>query len=99
MITFIVRNEESPDSPKEYSFEKKLIKIGRLDENDIILKENYISRQHFLVIYDEGKYKIIDTSKNGTLLNGELLSRDQEKILKTGDNIKIGDFSINVIIK
>ncbi len=98
MITFIVRREEDTDTPKKYSFDKKLIKVGRLSENDIILNDNSISRQHFIIIYDEEKYKIIDTSKNGTLLNGELMKKNEEKVLKTGDNIKVGNFLINVLI-
>jgi hypothetical protein len=64
--------------------------IGRDGENEIVLAENTVSRQHARVLRDgQGQWTLIDLgSANGVYVNG---MRVQRAILGMGDEIKIGD--------
>ncbi len=99
MITLLVKNSKSNEESQTYTFSQKLIRIGRLKENEITLKDVSVSRQHAVITFVDGEYKITDTSKNGTFLNGELIGRNGEKVLRSGDNIQISNFVINVDIE
>jgi pSer/pThr/pTyr-binding forkhead associated (FHA) protein len=64
--------------------------IGRDGENEIVLAENTVSRQHARVLRDgQGQFTLTDLgSANGVYVNG---MRVQRAILSMGDEIKIGD--------
>ena len=64
--------------------------IGRDGENEIVLAENTVSRQHARVLRDgQGQFTVTDLgSANGVYVNG---MRVQRAILRMGDEIKIGD--------
>ena len=55
---------------KKYKLNKSRtsFRIGRSNENDIIIDDASISRSHALVRYVNGKFKITDQSTNGTYL-------------------------------
>ncbi|MCL2883032.1 MAG: DUF3662 and FHA domain-containing protein [Coriobacteriia bacterium] len=65
------------------------VSIGRGSENDIILNDANVSRQHSLVHQDTlGSWYFVDLeSTNGSLLNGRLAS---QVILQNGDLLGIG---------
>ena len=63
------------------------IHIGRGLSNDIVLRENYISRKHLVVTSDKGQIRIEDLgSTNGIYLNGSPVTK---AMLKSGDVIDI----------
>ncbi len=99
MITLLIKDKKSTDQPKKYTFDQNLIKLGRLRDNDVPLRETNISRQHAIITFSNWEYRITDISTNGTFLNGELIGKNNEKILRSGDNIEIGNFVINVEIE
>ena len=64
--------------------------IGRSSENNIILDDITVSRNHALIIISEQKVKIIDNnSTNGIYINNEIKSEHE---LKSGDKIQIGKY-------
>jgi DNA-binding CsgD family transcriptional regulator len=65
------------------------IKIGRSDENDVVLVGDMrVSRLHAVVLERGGSWLLLDLgSRNGTLLNGKRIA---ESPLNDGDRIKIG---------
>lgn len=65
------------------------VTIGRGIQNDIVLKDPYISKDHAKIILDEGEYFLEDLkSANGTLVND---SRVLDVVkLRDGDRIKFG---------
>ena len=66
--------------------------IGRASENNIILDDITVSRNHALIIISEQKVKIIDNnSTNGIYINNEIKSEHE---LKSGDKIQIGKYSL-----
>jgi hypothetical protein len=74
----------------------KLIKIGRTEGNDLVIKDDTtISRNHAEIFQDdEGNIFLTDlNSSNGTFVNGNKL--EDSKILKKKDIVKIGNTVID----
>ena len=72
-----------------YSIDEGLT-LGRKGDNDIVIKDPYVSKTHFMVVKDEKEYFLEDLkSSNGTYLNGQILL-DVIK-LTNGDRIKVGN--------
>ena len=67
--------------------EKPVIRIGRQLENDIVLHEEFVSRFHSEIRFEEGKYVLQDNgSTSGTFVNGRKIDRC---VLNSGDLISI----------
>jgi hypothetical protein len=76
-----------PDTGKVYEVAQAAI-LGRLDTNDIPVKDGKASREHAKIYKQGEQYAIVDlNSSNGTFVNGEKITK---RILKTGDEIAIG---------
>jgi pSer/pThr/pTyr-binding forkhead associated (FHA) protein len=77
---------------REYHFESRC-KIGRVDENDVILVDPGISRQHARLHGRRGVYLVEDMgSSNGTRLNGELI--EGPEVLRDGDYVGVGQATV-----
>lgn len=77
-----------PEEGRDFSFDRIEITIGRTMENDVVLPDPGISRQHLSIRDKGGAYILKDLgSSNGTLLNGRKVL---EEVLKSGDVITIG---------
>jgi pSer/pThr/pTyr-binding forkhead associated (FHA) protein len=70
-----------------------LIRIGRgvSGEADIIVApdDTQVSREHARLILELGRWLLEDCSRNGTLVNGEII-HSQRVALRAGDRIQIG---------
>ena len=78
---------EGPGSGTEYTIEQAAI-LGRLDSNDIPVKDNKASREHAKIYKQGNQFAIVDlNSSNGTMVNGERVTK---RVLKEGDEIGIG---------
>jgi len=68
---------------------REAMSIGRSDEADWVLEDVVISRRHARLVPDtDGGYSLEDlSSRNGTLLNGQAVSRRR---LHFGDRIRLG---------
>lgn len=74
---------------QEYYVLQKKTKIGRSSKNDIVIKDNFVSKNHLDIIEEGGVFFIEDlNSANGTYLNGEALHGKIE--LTNGDRIGVG---------
>jgi type VI secretion system protein len=76
--------------------------IGRGRDNEWMLPdpERYLSGKHARVEFRAGKYYLIDTSSNGTYVNGSQvpLGRFHEYALQDGDYVRIGEYELLVSI-
>ena len=64
---------------------KPVTSIGRLLENDIVINNNFISRYHAQIVYDDNRFWIQDLkSTSGTFLNNKKI---QKAALFSGDMI------------
>jgi two-component system, NtrC family, sensor kinase len=65
--------------------------IGRAFENDVILQDKTVSRQHLRIVNNAGRYFVTDLeSKNGTFFSGKYLPPETEREVKEGVPIAIG---------
>jgi len=76
--------------------------IGRSSDNEWILPdpERYLSGKHARVDFRAGTYVLIDTSSNGTYINGAQipLGKYHDYHLKDGDYISLGEYELLVSI-
>ena len=88
-LKLINRMDSLPFKIKEYYPIDEAISLGRHGDNDIVIKDPYISKEHFQIVEDEGKYYLEDlNSSNGTYLNEDMVL-DVAKLMN-GDIIRIG---------
>jgi type VI secretion system protein len=76
--------------------------IGRATDNEWILPdpERYLSGKHARVDFRAGSYVLVDTSSNGTYVNGAQvpLGKYHDYSLKDGDYIRLGEYELLVSI-
>ncbi|MDP4091994.1 MAG: FHA domain-containing protein [Bacillota bacterium] len=69
---------------------KNHISVGRGNNNDIVIKDPFVSGKHAEINVVDNNFVLRDlNSKNGTFLNGEIL-QEGFAYLKDGDKIKFG---------
>ena len=78
------------------SREKRTIKIGKLDDNDIVLRDSRVSRNHAVILKEGGKFYVYDNgSTNGTYLNNKRLPRKVRKELPEECKIFISPYTLS----
>jgi pSer/pThr/pTyr-binding forkhead associated (FHA) protein len=74
---------------------KKVTRMGRHLENDIVFHEEFLSRYHAEIVMEEGQYVLYDkNSTGGTHVNGRRIDRC---ILNSGDLISLVNIQIMFI--
>src|SRR5450755_3752025 len=76
--------------------------IGRATDNEWILPdpERYLSGKHARVDFRAGAYVLVDTSSNGTYVNGAQvpLGKYHDYALRDGDYVRLGEYELLVSI-
>ena len=76
------------DPSQEWVFEKEEIRLGSMDDNDVVLNDDTVSRYHCRIIQDDTGYILVDNhSTNGTFVNKV---RVREAFLKPGCTVAVG---------
>ncbi len=76
------------EGKRVFPVKKHVIRIGRKNDNDIILADQHVSRYHAEIRLLDGEYHLTDLQSTvGTSVNG---IRITETILQAGDVISIG---------
>ena len=71
---------------------KPVITLGRQLENDIVFHEDFLSRFHAEIVYENEKYVLYDKdSTSGTFVNGRKIDRC---VLNSGDLISLANIYI-----
>lgn len=71
------------------------LKIGRSDENDVVITDDGVSRFHAELLYQNGALWLADSgSRNGVFANGVRVTQAQQ--LKVGDEIKVADHTFSL---
>ncbi len=74
--------------------------IGRSESCQLRPKSDSISRKHCILVIRDGRVLIQDLkSRNGTYVNEKKLPSDRAKILESGDQLKIGKLSFELVIE
>lgn len=72
--------------------QKKVTTLGRQLENDIVFHEDFLSRFHAEILYENDKYVLYDkNSTSGTFVNGKRIDRC---VLNSGDLISLANIYI-----
>ena len=80
---------EGTDKGKDYRILKEKTSIGKQDDSDIVIKRDFISRNHAVLTYEDQRFVLTDLhSTNHTYVNEEKISR---RILRDDDRIKFGE--------
>jgi RND family efflux transporter MFP subunit len=93
----IVVTVKQPDSePATRRFDLDRIRIGREEDNDLVLESDSCSRYHAEILFGRGVYKVVDlNSTNGISVNGQQV---REQLIANGDSIEIGEYTLGVSI-
>jgi len=71
---------------------KQVTTLGRQLENDIVFHEEYLSRFHAEIVYEQGCYVLYDKqSTSGTYVNSRKVDRC---VLNSGDLISLANISM-----
>ena len=72
----------------------KVITIGRSTQNDVVINDPYVGRNHLQIIQkDDGAFYVVDFgSKNGTYVNGRKVRG--EVLLSPNDVVRIGNTTL-----
>jgi len=97
-LKLVNRKDSIPFKINEYYSIGEGLTLGRRGDNDIVIKDPYVSKDHFQIVKDEDEYFLEDlNSANGTYLNGE---RIQDVVpLKDGDRIRVGNIEFLFVNK
>lgn len=86
---------EGTNRGKKLDLNKPVIKLGKREDNDLIIDEKTVSRNHLTIEQTEDRYLLKDLgSTNGTFIND---IRVKEAYLTPGDIIRIGTIRIEFI--
>lgn len=76
------------DGEHHFALRAEQTSIGRSPDQDLVLKEAYVSRRHALITRQNGSFELIDqNSSHGTFLNGRRVDRAK---LASGDKLQFG---------
>jgi pSer/pThr/pTyr-binding forkhead associated (FHA) protein len=79
---------DTAEGVRTYTLQRGVTTLGRSNQNEIVLPNARISRQHCRIYWDRDRYVLEDlNSSNGTYLNQEQI---QLAFLATGDTLQIG---------
>ena len=87
-------------SKETINLTKQRISIGRNKNNQIVINNNTISKDHAIIEFDEDYNCTIKdlNSSNGTYVNGQKLKKIPWK-LRTGDKIKFGKYDLEYVFE
>jgi pSer/pThr/pTyr-binding forkhead associated (FHA) protein len=75
-----------------FVFEKDIVSIGRSRDNDVVIENLAISRNHARIRHENGKFFISDlNSANGTFVNGKQVTKSE---ISHNDVITIGKHTL-----
>ena len=81
-------------APREFAVQEASVRIGRAPENDLVLPDSRVSRQHGLLSARQGGLVYTDLgSTNGSFVNG---GRVREVALGPGDVLQVGSSTVRV---
>lgn len=88
---------EGVDEGKSLEIGRRRINLGRREGNELTLTDMNTSRLHAYIIYEDNSHVLHDAnSLNGLYVNGQRVSR---KVLRSGDEIKLGNTVIVYEVK
>lgn len=92
----VVYHPEKEQQGRRLELTKGVVRLGRQDDNDLVILDDGVSRRHARLERSGDGWLAMDVgSRNGTLLNGTMLSG--MKRLQNGDVLKLGSVMIKFL--
>lgn len=86
---------DGPNRGKKISLNRNETKVGKREDNDLVLTDTTVSRNHLEIKYQQDSFLLRDLeSTNGTFVNG---TRIREAYLAPGDRIKLGNTTLEFV--
>lgn len=83
--------EHGESAGQDFALDRPVIALGRGKENDIVLVEHGVSRQHARIHKTPQGWMLTDLgSTNGTFVNGQRIPAHEAYLLRPGDRVAIG---------
>jgi hypothetical protein len=83
--------EEGGAAGQDFPLTRPVVTLGRGRENDIVLLEHGVSRQHARIQHGPQGWTLTDLgSTNGTLVNGQRIRANESYLLQPGDRLTMG---------
>ncbi|MEW6663652.1 MAG: FHA domain-containing protein [Thermodesulfobacteriota bacterium] len=80
-----------PDIGRSFPMEKEEIYVGRSPDNEIQIKDRFVSRRHLKITQRDGAFFLEDLeSKNGTFVDGTLIQSGVKVALQEGTPVVMG---------
>ncbi|MFW5967845.1 MAG: sigma 54-interacting transcriptional regulator, partial [Persicimonas sp.] len=80
------------EEAEQFEFDEDVIRIGALDDNDLVLEDDTVSRHHCEVIIEDEQARVVDNgSTNGTFVDGVQI---REAYLAPGAVIGVGNTQV-----
>jgi serine phosphatase RsbU (regulator of sigma subunit) len=87
-MAFATLSYADQEGQHDVLLDRNSISIGRLPDQDIVLRDQCVSRQHASIVLEGDSYSVVDrNSSRGTYLNGVRVDRAP---LKPGDLLQLG---------
>lgn len=81
---------------QRYAIEKDVVSIGRAKDNDIVVENLSVSRNHARIRLENGRYSLVDlNSANGSFINGTKITQAE---LNSDDIISIGKHKLHFVL-
>ena len=94
-MPFSVILTEKGGATQRLDFDSEEITIGRVEGNDICLRQGNISKKHTRIVVKDGRVMVLDLeSTNGTWVNRKKLAGPQ--LIDAQDKVSVGDFIFSV---
>ncbi len=87
-VLAVIEAGEPDLAGRRYAFSEQ-IALGRGEDNDVIIPENFVSHHHAVIFRHGNQYVLEDLgSRNHTYVNGQVL--EGKVYLRSGDLVRIG---------
>jgi len=91
ILVFVEGNEQ-----RNINLDHSPFSVGRKIDKDLVIADPRVSRDHALIVSENGQFCVIDqSSKHGTFVNGE---RVQRKTLERNDRLEFGVRDVAYVI-
>ncbi len=89
--------EDESGRSRDYTFDKEEVRIGAMDDNDVVLRDETVSRYHCKIVQEDTGYVLVDQhSTNGTFIDKV---RIREAFLRPGCMVGCGTSQLKFAAK
>jgi len=82
----------------EFNLRRLMTRVGRNQDNDIVLNNDRVSRYHAEIVCEGQTMKVVDNhSRNGVWVNGKRIRKSEE--IRPGDKLRIGKQEFTFVVK